>query len=109
VFYGETAPAWGSHEARINISDETARAIDSEIKAMVEAGHKLARSTILKNKKRLEALAKALLEYETLTGDEVRAIVKGEKVKIARKSADKKSAIRRGSSLPLTVRAKAEG
>jgi cell division protease FtsH len=102
VFYGETAPMWGSHDARVNISDETARLIDARIKSMVEAGHKLARATILRNKKRLEELAKALLEYETLTGDEVRAIVKGGKVKIERATAGRKSAIRRRHSVPLS-------
>jgi cell division protease FtsH len=104
VFYGETAPMWGSHDARVNISDETARLIDSRIRAMVEAGRALAKKTILKNRKRVEELAEALLEYETLTGDEVRAIAKGGKLKLAKKAAAKKSAIRRSSSVPPTAR-----
>lgn len=103
VFYGESAPMWGSEGMRVNISDDTARLIDSRIKLMVEAGYALASKTVLKNKKRLVELAEALLEYETLTGDEVRSIVKGGKVRLERKAEAKRSAIRRTSSVPLSA------
>lgn len=63
-----------------NISEETARLVDAEIKRLVSEGHENA-TRILKDKaKDWEVLAQALIEYETLSGDEIRAVLAGEKV-----------------------------
>ncbi|MDR1009429.1 MAG: ATP-dependent zinc metalloprotease FtsH [Rickettsiales bacterium] len=103
VFYGEMSPSFEGIESRANISDETARLIDAEVKAMVETGYKLAHDTIIKNKASLEKLASALLEYETLTGEEVKAIIGGKKVAIKKDSAKKKKAIERTSTFEPTL------
>ena len=60
-----------------NISESTSQKIDSEVRRLVEAG--LADATeILTNKRtELEALAKGLLEFETLSGDEIVGLLKG--------------------------------
>ena len=52
-------------------SDETNKLIDAEIKALVDGGHKRATLILKKQVKQLHLLAEALLEYETLTGDEI--------------------------------------
>ncbi|WP_088308119.1 ATP-dependent zinc metalloprotease FtsH [Novosphingobium sp. B 225] len=57
--------------ARTMGSDETNKLIDSEIKALVDGGHKRATMLLKKHLKQLHLLAEALLEYETLTGDEI--------------------------------------
>ena len=96
VYYGE--------REKYPISEETSREIDLEVKRMIDEGYKLAKSTITKNKAKLEKLAKALLEYETLTGDEVRAIVNGKKIKLTKKVDVVKNRIERESTLPFTDR-----
>ena len=60
-----------------NISEETSRKIDGEIRRLVEAGYAEA-NTILKEKRAdLELLAKGLLEFETLSGDEIKDLLNG--------------------------------
>lgn len=100
IYYGE--------RDKYPISEATAREIDEEVKKMIDNGYKLAKSTITKHKATLEKLAQALLEYETLTGDEVRAIVKGEKIKLTKKMDVAKNRIERKSTLPLTRTTKNE-
>ncbi len=60
-----------------NMSNETAHLIDDEIKRIVEEAYADAKATLTKHLDLLHTLAKALLEYETLTGDQVREILGG--------------------------------
>jgi cell division protease FtsH len=62
-----------------NISDDTARLIDSEIRSLIEAGELEARRIISEKRDQWEAIAQALLEYETLTGEEINDLLKGKK------------------------------
>ena len=94
VFYGQ--------DDNYKISETTSREIDEEVKRMLDEGYKLAKATVVKNKAKVEKIAKALLEYETLTGDEVRAIVKGGKVAFKKKEEKTKAPLIRTSSLPST-------
>ncbi len=63
-----------------NMSEETARLIDAEIKRLVDTAHQEALQILKSKKKDWEKLAKAMLEYETLTGEEIKALLKGEKI-----------------------------
>ena len=56
---------------RSAMSDETAKKIDAEIRKLVEGGHKRATDLLKKHNKELHLLANALLEFETLSGDEI--------------------------------------
>ena len=62
-----------------NMSEETAKLIDEEVRRLIEYGETEARKLITKNKKQFTAIAEALLEYETLTGDELRGLMEGHK------------------------------
>ena len=62
-----------------NISDETAKLIDMEIKKLVVNGETNARKIISANIKDLHIIAKGLLEYETLTSDDIDLLLKGKK------------------------------
>ena len=64
-----------------NISESTAQEIDKEIRKIVDESYKKARSIIKKNINQLHKLAKGLLHYETLTGDEIKDVIKGKKIK----------------------------
>jgi cell division protease FtsH len=59
------------------MSDDTARKIDDEIKMLVEHGLQRARDVLSKHIDQLHKVANALLEYETLTGEEIKRIASG--------------------------------
>jgi cell division protease FtsH len=60
-----------------NISEETARKIDIEVRRLVEEGLNEARQILTDRREELEILAKGLLEYETLSGDEIKDLIAG--------------------------------
>jgi cell division protease FtsH len=60
-----------------NISEATAQKIDSEVRRLVEAGYVEAKKIIEEKRDQLEVLAKGLIEYETLTGDEIKDLLAG--------------------------------
>jgi cell division protease FtsH len=82
-----------------NISDGTARLIDDEIRHLIQTGEETARRILTDNVDKLHAVAKALLEFETLSGDEVQAIMRGER--IVRRSDDEDSKGPTGSAVPV--------
>ncbi len=63
-----------------NVSEETARLIDSEVKAIVTHGYDRAKQLLSDNIDQLHALAGALIELETLSGDEIKRVLAGERV-----------------------------
>jgi cell division protease FtsH len=60
-----------------NVSEATAQKIDGEVRRLVEEGLGEARRILTEHKEDLENLAKGLLEYETLSGDEIRDLLNG--------------------------------
>ncbi|MCA0399199.1 MAG: ATP-dependent zinc metalloprotease FtsH [Proteobacteria bacterium] len=80
-----------------NMSDETAKLIDEEVRKLIEGGEKTARRIITENAEQFEAIAQALLEFETLTGDELRDLMDGKRPK--REDPDEPSTPR-GSAVP---------
>ncbi len=60
------------------MSDETARTIDAEIRRVVDDGYDRAKQVLTDNVDQLHTLAGALLEYETLSGDEIKTLLAGE-------------------------------
>jgi cell division protease FtsH len=63
-----------------NMSDNTADLIDSEIRALIEEAEETARRVLKERSDDLEKIAQALLEYETLSGKEVDALLNGEEI-----------------------------
>jgi cell division protease FtsH len=59
------------------VSEATAQKIDAEVRRLVEAGLAEATKIITEKRQDLEILAKGLLEYETLTGEEIVELLKG--------------------------------
>jgi cell division protease FtsH len=60
-----------------NVSEQTAQKIDSEIRRIVDDTYKKAKEILTTRLDDLHTLARGLLEYETLTGDEIVALLKG--------------------------------
>ena len=63
-----------------NMSEETARLVDAEIKRLVTEGYEGAKKLLKEKEKEWTMLAEALIEYETLTGEEIRQVINGEKI-----------------------------
>ena len=63
-----------------SVSDETAALIDKEVRRLIEDAETTARRVLTEKGGDLENLATALLEYETLSGSEVDALLKGEPI-----------------------------
>jgi cell division protease FtsH len=63
-----------------NVSEATAREIDSEVRAMIDEAYARAKHILQVNIEELHAVAKGLLEHETLSGDEIRLVMKGEPI-----------------------------
>jgi len=61
-----------------NVSEATSQIIDTEVRRLIEEGEGVARKILTSKLNDLHKVAKALLEYETLTGDEVAALLRGE-------------------------------
>ena len=58
-----------------NMSEETAKKVDSEIKKIIDKGYERAKTVLTEKIDDLHKLAKALLLYETLSGDEIRDLI----------------------------------
>ena len=89
-----------------NVSEETARLIDQEIKKLVEEGEATARKVLTDNLDELHKLAEALLEYETLSGEESKRAIAGEPIERDRGKDKGPAKIVGGSSIPKTKRPK---
>jgi cell division protease FtsH len=59
------------------MSNETAQLIDKEIRRIVDDAHEKAKTCLTENRDQLETLAQALLEYETLSGEEIKTLLDG--------------------------------
>jgi cell division protease FtsH len=73
VFLGRSMVQRNTH-----LSDETQQMVDAEIKRFVEDGYDTAQRVIRENIEQLHSIAQALLEYETLSGDEIRNLLDGQ-------------------------------
>ncbi len=60
-----------------NMSESTAQMVDQEVRRIVDSGYQRAHTIITEQRDKLEAIAQALLEYETLSGEELRTIFSG--------------------------------
>ena len=85
-----------------NVSEATAREIDGEIKAIIDNAYSSARRLLSENVEELHRLARGLLEYETLSGDEIRTVLRGEPV--IRRIVDEPAPESRRASVPTAGR-----
>ncbi|MBC8272248.1 MAG: ATP-dependent metallopeptidase FtsH/Yme1/Tma family protein [Gammaproteobacteria bacterium] len=74
VFLGKTA---GS--AHSQVSDETAKQIDAEVRDIIDGCYKTAKKILEENRDKLDAMTEALLEYETIDAAQIEDIMSGRK------------------------------
>jgi cell division protease FtsH len=61
------------------MSEETARKIDAEIRRLVDEGYDLAKRVLTERREELEVLAQGLLEFESLSGEEIKDLLNGKR------------------------------
>ncbi|HEY5597952.1 MAG TPA: ATP-dependent zinc metalloprotease FtsH [Kiloniellales bacterium] len=92
-----------------HISEATAQIIDEEIRRIIDEAETVARKILTKHMDELHTLAKGLLEYETLSGEEVQAVLRGEPVDRSEPTDTKGSRGRRTSVPPSGKASKDRG
>jgi cell division protease FtsH len=85
-----------------NMSEETARLIDEETRRIVNAGYDKAWEVLTEHRDDLEAITQALMEFETISGAECMAIMRGEKIE--RPSDDDVGKGSAGTAVPVAGR-----
>lgn len=80
VYYGNEDAGSGYFEigAPREYSDSTAEMIDRQIKRILDDAYRSARKTLEDNREKLQTIAQALMTHETITGEEVNALIRGE-------------------------------
>jgi cell division protease FtsH len=63
------------------ISEATQQKVDTEVRRILDEQYAVARKILEKSKKKVEVMAKALLEYETIDADQIEDIMQGKKVR----------------------------
>jgi cell division protease FtsH len=92
---------------RSAMSDETAKKIDAEIRKLVEGGHDKAKKLLKKHIKQLHLLANAMLEFETLSGEEIKSLLANGKFERENGPVIRPAAVPQiGSSIPKSGRGK---
>ncbi|PSJ43651.1 ATP-dependent zinc metalloprotease FtsH [Sphingomonas deserti] len=85
-----------------SVSEETARLIDSEVRRLIEEAEATARKVLTDKIDELHRLAGALLEFETLSGEESKRVIRGEDIGREDSSSRRPSLPTAGSSIPST-------
>jgi cell division protease FtsH len=102
---GETFLGY-SQTQRHNMSNETALMIDSEIRRLVDGGLARATEVLTKHIDQLHLIAGALLEYETLTGEEIKRLAAGDDIGRVDNDTNGPAVPAGGTSIPKTRRPK---
>ena len=78
IDYAEAHEGYNGATGGFSVSADTKVKIEDEVKRLIDEGYEVARAVLLDKTADFEALAQGLLEYETLTGEEIRKVIRGE-------------------------------
>ncbi|MFD2174614.1 ATP-dependent zinc metalloprotease FtsH [Rhodobacter lacus] len=78
IDYSEAHEGYQGNTGGFSVSTKTKELIEDEVRGLIEQGYQEARRIIEENRQEWERLAQGLLEFETLTGDEIRKVMAGE-------------------------------
>ena len=80
IDYSEAHQGYTGNTGGFSVSAETKTLIENEVKKLIDEGYDTARTILLAKHTEFERLAQGLLEYETLTGDQIKKVTAGEKI-----------------------------
>ncbi len=78
IDYAEAAEGYSGNTGGFSVSAHTKELIEEEVRGFVQDGYDRAFAILTEKKEEWERLAQGLLEYETLTGDEIKRVMAGE-------------------------------
>jgi cell division protease FtsH len=78
IDYAEAHEGYSGNTAGLSVSANTKELIEVEVKRFIQEAYDQAYKILSKKKTEWERLAQGLLEYETLTGDEIKRVIRGE-------------------------------
>ncbi|MBT8153018.1 ATP-dependent zinc metalloprotease FtsH [Epibacterium ulvae] len=78
IDYAEAHEGYSGNTGGFSVSANTKEMIEDEVKRFIQEGYEHAYKVISENKEEFERLAQGLLEYETLTGEEIKRVMRGE-------------------------------
>ena len=78
IDYAEAHEGYTGGTAGFSVSADTKNLIEAEVKKLIDEGYDTARAILLDKSEQFERMARGLLEYETLTGEEIQKVVRGE-------------------------------
>jgi cell division protease FtsH len=81
VYVGQDQDSFFGSMSSKTISEATQQKVDAEIRRILDEQYSVARKLIEKNRRKVEAMAKALLEYETIDADQINDIMAGKKAR----------------------------
>ena len=81
VYVGQDQDSFFGAMSSKTISEATQQKVDAEIRRILDEQYSVARKLIEKNRRKVEAMAKALLEYETIDADQINDIMAGKKAR----------------------------
>jgi len=99
----------GTYGGGTQHSAETQKLIDEEVRRLIDEGYETAKRILTERADDLKRLAEGLLEYETLTGDEIRRVIAGEPLKRGEDGGDAPPPGNSGSVLTIPKTAKSRG
>ncbi len=85
VFLGKN---YGSGGSRMNVSGETAKIIDEEVRRVVDECYSRANQILVDNRDKLDKMAEALIQFETIDSDQIDDIMSGREVRPPKDSGD---------------------
>jgi cell division protease FtsH len=78
IDYAEAHDGYSGNTAGFSVSAHTKELIEEEVKRLIQQGYERAHQILSEQGEEWERLAQGLLEYETLTGDEIKRVMNGE-------------------------------
>ena len=79
INYTSTQESFLGSQSHFNASDESREIIDQEVRRLVDDAYERAKTILKENWQEMENLAQGLLEFETLTGEDMMRVIRGEK------------------------------
>jgi cell division protease FtsH len=89
IDYAEAHEGYSGNTAGFSVSAHTKELIEEEVKRFIQEGYETAHRILTERKDEWERLAQGLLEYETLTGEEIKRVMRGDPPKAGEDEEDK--------------------